>query len=185
MSKRLMKKTIAGGLVITSVITSTTTKANADAAAVVELTKEASMACPYLAPLFITGAAVIVSATTVIGIKQNTKEEENYIYKSYTHLPDEWKPNSWVEKLNPGGKVIQRRYYGSDGKPMVDYDLNDHGQREFHNFKYNGAHKHIYNWNNKRKPRQTGIELSKDEYYKYIKNFNETAEKMKVKYIED
>ena len=186
MSKNLVTKTITSGLIISTVITNTGIKAEAcDSAAVMELAKEASMACPYAAPLFITGAAVIVTATTVIGIKQdNTKEQ--YVYRSYTHLPDRWKKNTWIEKINPNGRVVQRRYYGEDGRPMVDYDLTNHGQPEFHDFKYKGAHKHLYNWNNKRKPRQTGIELTQEEYERFIRDFNsDTAEKMKVRYIEE
>ena len=183
MSKKL-NKVIAGTLIVTNVLSSTTTKAEADAAAVIEIANETAMVCPYVAPLVVTGALVVTSVTTIIGIKQDTKEE--VIYRSYTHLPDRWKKNTWIEKINPNGRVVQRRYYGSDGRPMVDYDLTNHGQPEFHDFKYKGAHKHLYNWNNKRKPRQTGIELTQEEYEKYIRDFNsDTAEKMKVRYIED
>ena len=184
MSKKL-NKVICGTLIVTNVLSSTTTKAEADVAAVIEIANETAMVCPYAAPVLITGAAIITGITTVIGIKQdNTKEQ--YVYRSYTHLPDRWKKNTWIEKINPNGRVVQRRYYGSDGRPMVDFDLSNHGQPEFHDFKYKGAHKHLYNWNNKRKPRQTGIELTQEEYERYIRDFNsDTAEKMKVRYIED
>ena len=184
MSKKL-NKVICSTLIVTNVLSSTTTKAEADAVAIMEIANETAMVCPYIAPLVVTGSLVVTSITTVIGIKQdNTKEQ--YVYRSYTHLPDRWKKNTWIEKINPNGRVVQRRYYGSDGRPMVDYDLTNHGQPEFHDFKYKGAHKHLYNWNNKRKPRQTGIELTQEEYEKYIRGFNsDTAEKMKVRYIED
>jgi hypothetical protein len=180
-----LNKAISSGLIITTVLSSTTTKAEADAVAIMEIANETAMICPYIAPLVVTGSLVVTGITTVIGIKQdNTKEQ--YVYRSYTHLPDRWKKNTWIEKINPNGRVVQRRYYGSDGRPMVDYDLTNHGQPEFHDFKYKGAHKHLYNWNNKRKPRQTGIELTQEEYEKYIRDFNsDTAEKMKVRYIED
>ena len=185
MSKNIITKTISSGLIISTIVTSSNIKAEAcDSATVLEVANEVSMACPYIAPLVVTGALVVTGVTTVISIKQDTKEE--VIYRSYTHLPDRWKKNTWIEKINPNGRVVQRRYYGSDGRPMVDYDLTNHGQPEFHDFKYKGAHKHLYNWNNKRKPRQTGIELTQEEYEKYIRDFNSnTAEKMKVRYIED
>ena len=187
MSKKL-NKVIVSSLVVTNVLASTTTKVEAcDSAAVMELAKEASMACPYAAPLFITGAAVIVTATTVIGIKQDNNTKEQYVYRSYTRLPDRWKKNTWVEKLNPNGKVIQRRYYGSDGLPVVDYDFSHHGFPEDHPKNFGGAHKHLYNNQARRVKdrRQKGVEMTKEEYDRYIKNFNEYAEKMKVRYIED
>ena len=80
MLKNTMKKTIAGTLLVSTVVTSTTNDVYADAAAVVEVAKETSMACPYVAPLMITGAAVITAATTIIGIKNKTKETDDYIY---------------------------------------------------------------------------------------------------------
>ena len=184
MSKKL-NKVICSTLIVTNVLASTTTKAEADVAAVMEIANETAMACPYIAPLVVTGSLVVTGITTIIGIKQDNTEEQ-YVYRSYTHLPDRWKKNTWIEKINPNGRVVQRRYYGEDGRPMVDFDLSNHGQPEFHDFKYKGAHKHLYNWNNKRKPRQTGIELTQEEYEKYIRGFNsDIAEKMKVRYIED
>lgn len=183
--KKNLCKAISGGLIVSTIVTSSTTKVNADATAVMEVAKEASMVCPYAAPVLITGAAIITGVTTIIGIKQDTKEE--VIYRSYTHLPDRWKKNTWVEKLNPNGKVIQRRYYGSDGLPVVDYDLSHHGFPEDHPKNFGGAHKHLYNNQARRAKdrRQKGIEMTQEEYDKYIKNFNEYAEKMKVRYIED
>jgi hypothetical protein len=186
MNKNLVTKTITSGLIISTIVNNTGIKAEAcDSAAVLELAKEASIACPYAAPLFITGAAVIVTATTVIGIKQdNTKEE--VIYRSYTHLPDRWRPGSVVEKINPRGQCIQRRFYDSKGLPLMDVDLGDHGMPEAHPFGHGGCHKHLYNHANKRKPRQRGIELTDEEYQKYVKDFDRSkADRMKVRYIED
>ena len=74
MLKNTMKKTIAGTLLVSTGVTSTTNDVYADAAAVVEVAKETSMACPYVAPLMITGAAVITAATTIIEIKNKTKQ---------------------------------------------------------------------------------------------------------------
>ena len=182
--KKTMKKAIASGLLITTIASTTNEAYACDAAAVMETAKEASMACPYIAPVVITGAAIITGVTTVIGIKQDTKEE--VIYRSYTHLPDRWRPGSVVEKINPQGKCIQRRFYDSKGLPLMDVDLGDHGMPEAHPFGHGGCHKHLYNHANKRKPRQRGIELTDEEYQKYIKDFDRSkADRMKVRYIED
>ena len=183
--KKNLCKAISSGLIVTTIVTSTTNKIEAcDSAAVMEIANETAMVCPYIAPLVVTGALVVTGITTIIGIKQDTKEE--VIYRSYTHLPDRWKPNSIVEKINPQGKCIQRRIYDDKGLPLMDIDLNDHGMPEAHPFGHNGAHKHLYNHANKRKPRQRGIELSDEEYRKYVKDFDRsTAERMKVRYIED
>lgn len=185
MSKNIITKTISSGLIISTIVTNSAIKAEAcDSAAIMEAANEVSMACPYIAPLVVTGALVVTGITTVIGIKQDTKEE--VIYRSYTHLPDTWRPGSVVEKINPQGKCIQRRFYDSKGKPLMDIDLNDHGMPEAHPFGHGGAHKHLYNHANKRKPRQKGIELTDEEYQKYVKDFDRSkADKMKVRYIED
>ena len=179
-----LNKVIAGSLIVSNIITSTKIEAHADASAVLEVANEVSMACPYIAPLVVTGSIVVTGITTIIGIKQDTKEE--VIYRSYTHLPDTWRPGSVVEKINPQGKCIQRRFYDSKGKPLMDIDLNDHGMPEAHPFGHGGAHKHLYNHANKRKPRQKGIELTDEEYQKYVKDFDRSkADRMKVRYIED
>jgi hypothetical protein len=177
-----MKKTIAGTLLISTVVTSTTNDVYADAAAVVEVAKETSMACPYVAPLMITGAAVITAATTVIGIKQKAKQTDEYIYQSLQHLPDHWRKNSVIEKINPNGKIVQRRVYGQNGKPVLDIDLNDHGTPEYHPFGHGGAHAHEY----RGKKRLRGRELTEEEYQRYVKDFDSSAaDKMRVKYIPD
>ena len=108
--KNTMKKVVAGSLLVTTIASTTNEAYACDAAAVMETAKEASMACPYLAPVMITGAAVITVATTVIGIKQKTKQTDDYIYQSLGHLPDSWRPNSVIEKINPNGKIVQRRF---------------------------------------------------------------------------
>ena len=176
-----MKKVVAGGLLVTT-IASTTNEVHADAVAVMETAKEASMACPYIAPIAITGAAVITAATTIIGIKQKAKQTDDYIYQSLGHLPDNWRPNSVIEKINPNGRVVQRRFYDSKGKPKLDVDLNNHGTPEYHPFGHGGAHKHTYR-NGKR---QRGQELTEEEYQRYIRDFNsEAADRMRVRYTPD
>ena len=183
MLKNTITKTIAGTMIVTTIATSTTNEAYAcDATAVMETAKEASMACPYIAPIVITGAAVITAATTVIGIKNKSKETDNYIYQSLQHLPDSWRPNSVIEKINPNGKTVQRRFYDSKGKPQYDVDLNDHGTPEYHPFGHGGKHIHEY----RGKKRLRGRELTEEEYQRYVKDFDSSAaDKMRVKYIPD
>ena len=180
--KKTMKKAIASGLLITTIASTTNEVQACDAAAVMETAKEASMACPYIAPIAITGAAVITAATTIIGIKNKTKETDDYIYQSLQHLPDNWRPNSVIEKINPNGKIVQRRFYDSKGKPAFDIDLNDHGTPEYHPFGHGGAHKHNYRYGK----RQRGVELTDEEYQRYVKDFDsKAADRMRVKYIPD
>lgn len=178
----MLKKTIATTMIITTIATSTNEVHACDAAAVMETAKEASMACPYIAPVVITGAAVITAATTVIGIKNKAKETDDCIYQSLQHLPDSWRPNSVIEKINPNGKIVQRRFYDTKGKPKYDVDLNDHGTPEYHPFGHGGAHIHDYRGTR----RLRGRELTDEEYQKYIKDFNsQAADRMRVKYIPD
>ena len=180
--KNTIKKVVAGGLLVTTIASTTNETYACDAAAVVETAKEASMACPYIAPIAITGAAVITAATTIIGIKNKTKETDDYIYQSLQHLPDSWRPNSVIEKINPNGKIVQRRFYGPKGKPELDVDLNDHGTPEYHPFGHGGAHAHEY----RGKKRLRGRELTEEEYQRYVKDFDSSAaDKMRVKYIPD
>ena len=180
--KKSLAKTIAGTMVVTTIVTSTTNDVYADAAALVEVAKETSMACPYVAPLMITGAAVITAATTIIGIKNKAKQTDDYIYQSLGHLPDHWRPNSVIEKINPNGRIVQRRIYGQNGKPKMDIDLNDHGTPEYHPFGHGGAHAHEYRGTK----RLRGRELTDEEYQRYVRDFDsKAADKMRVQYTPD
>lgn len=179
--KNTMKKVVASGLLVTT-IASTTNEVHADAVAVMEAAKETSMACPYIAPVVITGAAIITGVTTVIGIKNKAKQTDDYIYQSLQHLPERWRPNSVVEKINPKGQIIQRRFYDAKGRPEVDVDLNNHGTPEYHPFGHGGAHKHNYRFGK----RQKGVDLTDEEYQRYVKDFDSSAaDKMRVRYIPD
>jgi hypothetical protein len=182
MMKNTIAKTIAGGLIVSTIVTSTTNEAHADAAAIMETAVETSAACPYIAPIVITGAAVITGVTTVIGIKNKAKQTDDYIYQSLGHLPDHWRPNSVIEKINPNGRIVQRRFYDAKGKPRVDIDLNDHGTPEFHPFNHGGAHAHEYRGTK----RLRGRELTEDEYQKFVRDFDsKAADKMRVQYTPD
>ena len=177
-----MKKVVAGGLLVTTIASTTNEVHACDAAAVMEAAKETSMACPYIAPVVITGAAIITGVTTVIGIKNKAKQTDDYIYQSLGHLPDSWRPNSVIEKINPNGRVVQRRFYDSKGKPKLDVDLNNHGTPEYHPFGYGGAHAHEYRGTK----RLRGRELTEEEYQRYIRDFNsEAADRMRVRYTPD
>lgn len=187
MSKQLVKKVVAGTIIVTTIATTTVEAQACDAAAVMETTKQVSMMSGPLAPVvLIGGTAIAVGTGIVIGIKNNNISGYDRIYQSYGHLPDKWRPNSVIEKLNPNGKIIQRRFYDKTGKPELDVDLTNHGTPEYHPFGYGGAHKHRYDYTNRRKPRQPGEELTQEEYQKYIKNFDSSkADRMRVEYKEN
>ena len=104
-----MKKTIVGTLITSTIVTSTTNDVYADATAVLEATKEASMACPYLAPVMITGAAVITAATTVIGIKNKAKQTRIRKYGSYH-------PSDYSLKV----KATKLERYGDENYVNID-----------------------------------------------------------------
>lgn len=183
MSKQLVKKVVAGGLIVTTLATSTIEVQACDSSAIMEVTQQASMAAGPLAPaVLLVGGTVAIGTGIVIGIR-NRAIEKYEIYQSYTHLPDHWKKDSIVEKINPSGRVIQRRVYGKDGKPVVDYDLSHHGEEQYKNYPYGGIHKHIYN---QRGQRGKGHPLTQREYEQWVKNFDRSkAEKMKVRYVEN
>ena len=181
MLKNTITKTIAGTMITTMVVTSATNEVHADSAAVMEIANEVSMACPYVAPLAITGALVVTGVTTVIGIKNKAKTEDK-IYQSLGHLPDHWRPNSVVEKVKPNGKIVQRRFYDAKGKPMMDVDLTNHGTPEYHPFGHGGCHKHEYKYGK----RQPGKELTDEEYEAFVKRFDSSkADKMRVQVKQD
>lgn len=69
--------------------------------------------------------------------------------QNVTSLPMDGDSNSITDLLNASGDVKQRRIYGPQGKAVVDFDTDDHGKPKWHP---TGAHKHIFNHNNK-KPR--------------------------------
>ena len=182
MNKKLAK-TIAGGLIVVTVTTSTVTDVQADSAAIMEATNQVSMMAGPLAPVVFIGGTMIAGGVAIIGIATaHTNVGYNEIYQSLGHLPDHWKPNSVVEKVKPNGRIVQRRFYDAQGRPQYDVDLTDHGQPEWHPFNHEGKHIHEYNWANKRKPRQTGRELTEEEYNRYVKNFDsKQAERIRVK----
>lgn len=79
-------------------------------------------------------------------------------------LPPEGDNNSIADLVDSNGAVKQRRVYGSDGKVTVDYDTTDHNKPKYHP---TGAHKHIYNYDNKnphgRQKELSQLDLKKNE----------------------
>ncbi len=57
-------------------------------------------------------------------------------------LPFKSNPDSITDKVDDGGKVLQRRVYGNDGYAYIDFDTSDHGMPQKHT---TGAHKHQIN----------------------------------------
>lgn len=84
-------------------------------------------------------------------------------------------PNSIADLVDEVGNVKQRRVYGADGKVAIDYDTTNHNKPKYHP---TGAHKHEYNYSNKRphgrqKP-LTDLDLKKNkDIIKKGENYNE------------
>lgn len=71
-------------------------------------------------------------------------------------LPITGPPNSSSEKLNKKGKVIQRRFYGGDGKAIVNIDFDhDHGAGK--------PHAHDWDWTQDPPVRMPGRPLTAHE----------------------
>ena len=172
----MKKKAIATTLVVATMMNSTIKVNACDSAAILEAATEASVACPVAAPVIVGTAVVVVTGVTIYGkcCSKSTNEELS-VYYTLGHLPDYWKPGSIMDKINPGGRVIQRRVYGPDGKPKLDVDLSHHGTPKYHPWqidgKYYHAHDHVYG-KNVTKNRKPGRALTEEEYQKYIKEIN-------------
>lgn len=181
--KQTTKTIIASTIIATTINTTVLESYACDASAIMQATNEISMMAGPLAPVVFISGTMVAGGVAIIGIATaHTNVGYNEIYQTLGHLPDHWKPNSVVEKVKPNGRIVQRRFYDSQGRPQYDVDLTNHGQPEWHPFGYGGKHIHEFNWANKRKPRQTGRELTEEEYNRYIKNFDsKQAERIRVK----
>ena len=177
--KKNMKKLVASSLVLTTVM-GNTSKVNAcDSAAILEAATEASVACPVAGPAIMGGAILVVTGVTIYGKCVSSKTNDLNIYYTLGHLPPYWRPNSVMDKINPGGRVIQRRVYGPDGRAKLDLDLTHHGSKKYHPWtkdgKYVHAHDHVYGKNHveytegRRRP---GREVTDEEYQRYIKEID-------------
>ena len=173
--KKNMKKLVASSLVLTTVMSNGSKVDACDSAAVLEVAQEISVACPISTPVVMGTAFVVITGVTVYGKCVSSKANELDIYFTLGHLPDYWKPGSIMDKINPGGKVIQRRVYGPDGRPKLDLDMSHHGSPAYHPWKVDGkyyhAHDHIYNKGYK-KTRRPGREVTDQEYQRYIKDID-------------
>ena len=109
------------------------------------------------------------------------------IVDEYEQLPYKGEPNSFVKKETPDKRIIQIRCYGPDGYAYCDYDFNDHGYKESHNYpKHNGAHKHICEPDKRINELYHGIRqpLTDKEYEKYVLNHRKIKAKIiPVKYL--
>ena len=173
--KKNMKKLVASSLVLTTVMSNGSKVDACDSAAVLEVAQEISAACPISTPVVMGTAFVVITGVTVYGkcCTRNTNEES--VYYTLGHLPPYWRPNSIMDKINPGGKVIQRRVYGPDGKAKLDIDLTHHGSKKYHPWtkdgKYVHAHDHVYGKNHveyQEGRRRPGREVTDQEYQRYI-----------------
>ena len=182
MSKRIrrsVRKLIAKTLVLSLLFSFVPKTAEAcDAAvaeAVMETAKEVSVVCPPAGPIIVGTAAIIVTGVTIYGKCVNNKANELDIYFTLGHLPDYWKPHSVMDKINPGGKIIQRRIYDAKGRPLKDIDLSHHGTPKYHPWtkdgKYIHVHDHVYG-KNITKNRRSGREITNEEYKKYVEDVN-------------
>ncbi|MGA1262376.1 MAG: hypothetical protein ACO331_00510 [Prochlorothrix sp.] len=72
-------------------------------------------------------------------------------------LPARGQPHSWQEKWDPDtDKLLQRRYYGADGRAQVNVDYShDHGS--------GSPHAHDWDWT-KKPPRQSSRPLTTEEH---------------------
>ena len=145
-----------------------------DSAGVMEVAKEASIACPVAGPAIMGGAILVVTGITVYGKCCNkSTNEELSIYYTLGHLPDYWRPHSVMDKINPNGRIIQRRIYDAKGRPLKDIDMSHHGTPKYHPWTYEGKHIHVHDYvHGSKKPRKAGREITQEEYQKYIKEIN-------------
>lgn len=71
-------------------------------------------------------------------------------------LPTTGNPNTSAEKRNKKGKVVQRRYYGGDGKAIINIDYDhDHGAGK--------PHGHDWDWTQDPPVRLPGRSLTAKE----------------------
>lgn len=183
--KRSIRKLIAKTLVLSLLFSFGAPKESnacdaAVAEAVMETAKEVSVVCPPAGPVAIGVAAVIITGVTVYGkcCTRSTNEELS-IYYTLGHLPSYWRPNSVMDKINPNGKVIQRRVFGPDGRAKLDIDLSHHGSKKYHPWTKDGryvhAHDHVYGKNHieyQEGYRKPGREVTDQEYQRYIKDID-------------
>ena len=66
-------------------------------------------------------------------------------------LPSVGLPNWKYDKVNRYGQTVRRRFFGSDSKPILDIDFNDHGHPNAHPM---GAHGHDHSANSRSRLRE-------------------------------
>ena len=166
------KKALATTLSIVTMMNSSIKADACDSAVVLEVAQEATVMCPVAAPVIAGTAVIVVTGITIYGkCCTNSTNEQLDIYYTLGHLPDYWKPGSVMDKINPNGRIIQRRIYDSQGRPLKDIDMSHHGTPKYHPWTYEGKHIHVHDYkHDTKKPRRAGREITQEEYEKYIKN---------------
>ena len=175
MINKKMNKVLATTLAAGMLMNSGNKVEACDSAAVMEVAKEASIACPVAGPAIMGGAILVVTGVTIYGKCISNRANELDIYFTLGHLPDYWKPHSVMDKINPGGKIIQRRIYDAKGRPLKDIDLSHHGTPKYHPWQKNGRHIHVHDHvygKNITKNRRPGREITNEEYKKYVEDVN-------------
>lgn len=111
-------------------------------------------------------------------------------YNKIEKLPEksEELAGQYVLKIHPKGYVMQLRLYNSKGRPEFDIDLHDHDEEK--EYTHGGIHIHEYKWRYEKRikrsiyERQSGRNLTNDEYVTYIKNLDfSKIKQIQVRYI--
>lgn len=95
-----------------------------------------------------------------IVVTDDFKNEDHYSVKK------EFKPFAVVEtkETKKGVKQINRTYYDKNGMMVKQVHTGAHGNKKQHPYKNEGAHKHIYEWDENKKPQnRTTSELDEDD----------------------
>lgn len=167
------KKALATTLSIVTMMNSSIKTVDAcDSAAILETSTEASIACPIAGPVIMGTAIVVVTGVTIYN---HYKTTDVRIYTTLGHLPDYWRPNSIVDKVKPNGKTIQRRIYDSEGRPLKDIDMSNHGDAVHHPYMYDNEYIHVHDYDHSgrsRKSRMPARGISEREYKQYIKEID-------------
>lgn len=173
MMNKKMNKILATTLTVGMIMNNGKKVDACDSAVILEAATEASVACPVAGPAIMGGAILVVTGITIYGKCISNKANELDIYFTLGHLPDYWRPNSIMDKINPGGKIIQRRIYDAKGRPLKDIDLSHHGTPKYHPWQKNGRHIHVHDHvygKNITKNRRSGREITDEEYKRFVED---------------
>lgn len=105
-----------------------------------------------------------------------SSNNDEALFMPFNHvkgLPIQGTPNSQEKRYDNNGNIDQIRCFGNDGYVLYDYDFDDHGYPNKHNYpKHNGAHKHKWGRTEDGFPTHGDHEeLSDEDYNTYIKPY--------------